>query len=235
MNEVNEKRTVSADTKKAKTQKVLSILVIIALVLMVPVFIYNCVFLVKKAVAKDNKPPAMFGYVTQSVPNDKFEDLGMNKGDLIFIKKVDVDDVQVGDTIVFMKNTTSKDIYIQKVAKIETNSDGKVTAWLVESDTNISTLVLTDQLVGEYNGNRIAAVGSIVSFLGTPWGIAICMIIPLGLLVAYEVVSAKKKEKAADDDKAELMAELEALRKAKAENEASKEEAPEENGENKAE
>ncbi len=246
MNEMNGKKAPTAHTKRETVRKVLSILIIVALVLMIPVFIYNSIFLVKKATAKDNKPPAMLGYVSQYIPSDEFEPFNMKKGDLILIKKVDPADVQVGDIISFMKNAKDDTIVIQKVDKILTNSNGELVGWEILDFNGFKSQVLINSLVGEYNGNRIPVIGGIANFMGTPWGIAICLIVPLGLLVACEVATSKKKEKDADADKAELLAELEALRKAKAEAErtepptdapaeAPTEEAPEEDTSDKAE
>ena len=228
MNELNEKKVSAPENKKAKARKVLSILIIVALVLMIPVFIYNSIFLVKKATAKDNKPPAMLGYVSQYIPSDEFEPLDMKKGDLIFIKKVDPSEVQVGDVISFMKDSVGDTIVIQKVDKILTNSNGELVGWEIIDFNGLKSQVLLNNFIGEYNGNRIPVVGGIANFMGTPWGIAICIIIPLALLVVCELVTAKKKEQGVNEEKAELMAELEALRKAKAEAEAQQDAASEE-------
>ncbi len=236
MNEVNQTKVIDVDTKKAKTQKVLSILIIVALCLMVPVLIINCTLLVKKAVAKDNKPPAIFGLVSQYIDRD-LEHVDLKKGDFILIKTVDVEDVEVGDVIVYMKNAQDRDISYGKVETILEDSDGTVSAWVLESEDGVfaGATVFTSNLVGEYNGFNIPVVGAIANFMGSPWGIIICMAIPLGLLISYEVVSAKKKEKESDENKAELLAELEALRKEKEEAEKPAETIPEENSEDKAE
>ena len=239
---MNENMSSTNIENKSKSRKIISVLVIVALVLMIPVFIYNSIFLVKKATAKDNKPPVMFGYVSQYIPSDEFESFGMKKNDLVLFKSVDPADVAVGDIISFMKDAKSDTIVIQKVSKMLTNSDGELIGWEILDFNGFKSVVLISNLVGEYNGNRIPVIGGVANFMGSPVGIAICIAIPLALLVVYEIISRKKDDKATEDEKAELMTELEALRKAKAEADANcknQEPAPEttteENPENKDE
>ena len=54
--------------------------------------------------------------------------------------------------------------------------------------------------------------GYISLFMSTIPGFIVCVLVPLLLLVGYDVVRRKISDKANDDDKEALMAELEALR-----------------------
>ncbi len=226
-------KTAPADEKKAKTQKVLSILIIVALALMVPVLIVNCTLIIKSFVNPD-VPPSIFGLTPQYLDED-IEKYDMKKGDMIIVKSADVEDIEVGDIIVFTTGKNDGKIVFQTVETILKDSDGNVSGWQTESPDGVfkGSTVMKKNLVGEYKGTRIPVLGAIATFTQTIPGIIVCMAIPLGLLIAYEVVCAKKKEKESDSEKSELLAELEELRRAKeqAEAQSSAEEAPTDDGE----
>ncbi len=219
MNENVKTNVVDVDAKKAKTQKILSVIIIVVIALMVPVLVINITLLIKSWVNPD-VPPTLFGNITLFV--DEAMDPDIKKGDMVFIKACEPEDIEIDDYLLYK---TNKGYVLQKVDMIYKASDGEVAGWYTSSNLD-STLggntVPASNLIGKYEGGRISSLGAIASFMGSIWGIIICMAIPLGLLVAYEVVTAKKKEKASDNEKSELLAELEALRKAKAEAEASK-------------
>ena len=204
MNETN--------TKRAKTQKVLTILIIISLALMLPVFIINCTLIIK-SLANPDVPPSLFGVTTLYIDED-LSSIDVKKGDMIFIDNCGPEDIEVGDAIYY--KTLSGAFAIQTVHTVLPNNEGWYTVEPTEG-FNIFNTVSANQLIGEYEGTKIPVLGGVATFTQSIPGIIICLAIPLGLLVAYEVVCAKKKEKIANDDKAELLAELEALRKAKEE------------------
>lgn len=76
---------------------------------------------------------------------------------------------------------------------------------------------LTDkELVGAYTYTRVPFVGKVSMFMQTTWGWVICIAVPLLLFIAYEFISRKKKDKSKAQDMNALLAELEALKAAKA-------------------
>lgn len=220
MNENKKKSIIDVDAKTAQTQKTLSILIIVAIALMIPVLIINCT-LIFKQLADPGVPPSVFGLIPQYIQED-MDNLDIKKGDMILLVKAAPDDIEVGDVILF--KTASGKYILQEVESIVVDSNGAVKGWYTIEPIEAfgPNLALANQLMGKYNGTRIWGLGAVAMFTQTVPGIIICMAIPLGLLVAYEVVNAKKKQKETEDDKAELLAELEALRKAKAESEANK-------------
>lgn len=215
---MNETKNFDKNEKSLKTQKVFSILIIIALALMVPVIIVNCTLIFKQLTTPD-VPPSIFGLMPQYIGDD-MDNLGIKKGDMILIKKVDADDIEAGD-VIFFKTLSGKYI-LQEVDTVVLDETGAVKAWYTK-EPNLTfglNIVYPSQLLGEYNGARFWGVGAVATFSQTVPGVIVCMAIPIGLLVAYEIVCVKKKSKATEDDKAQLLAELEALRKAKAEKDA---------------
>ena len=75
-------------------------------------------------------------------------------------------------------------------------------------------------LIGTYSYTRIPFVGKVSMFMQTTWGWVICIAVPLVALLAYELISRRKKDKNKNQDMDALLAELEALKAAKAAAEA---------------
>ena len=66
-------------------------------------------------------------------------------------------------------------------------------------------------LVGVYQ-THFAGIGNIAMFMQTTQGLVICVVCPIILLVAYDIIRRRIYEKAKKKDTDALMAELEALR-----------------------
>lgn len=77
-----------------------------------------------------------------------------------------------------------------------------------------------ENLIGCYIYTRVPVVGKISMFMQTTWGWIICIAVPLIALLAYELISRRKKDKGKAQDMDALLAELEALKAAKAAAEA---------------
>ena len=76
---------------------------------------------------------------------------------------------------------------------------------------------LTDkEIVGAYTYTRLPFVGKVSMFMQTTWGWVICIAVPLILFIGYELISRKKKDASKAKDMDALLAELEALKAAKA-------------------
>ena len=76
-------------------------------------------------------------------------------------------------------------------------------------------LVPENNLVAIYK-TRIAGAGNIAMFMQSPTGLIVCVVLPIVMLVGYDLIRRKLYERKRDDDTAALMAELEALRAEKA-------------------
>jgi len=74
-------------------------------------------------------------------------------------------------------------------------------------------------LVGVYQ-TRIAGLGNVAMFMQSSTGLIVCVVLPIVLLVAYDMIRRRLYEKKKDDDNAALLAELEALRAEKARKDA---------------
>ena len=78
--------------------------------------------------------------------------------------------------------------------------------------------VPAENLVGIYK-TRIPGAGNVAMFMQSTPGLILCVVCPAALLIGYDMLRRKKYEKAQKQDTDALLAELEALRALKAQQE----------------
>jgi signal peptidase len=83
------------------------------------------------------------------------------------------------------------------------------------NDSEDQSLVPAESLVGVYQ-RKISGAGNVAMFMQTTAGLIICVVLPLILLVAFDLIRRRQFEKHNQQDTAALLAELEALKAAKA-------------------
>ena len=137
-----------------------------------------------------------------------------SSGDLIVCHTIDAEDVKTGDVICFYDPAGNGTTTVtHRVTKVTTDENGAL-AWETKGDANNaedSTLVPEKNLVGIYQ-RHFSGVGNVAMFIQTTQGLIICVICPIILLVAYDVIRRRIYEKSRKKDTDALMAELEALR-----------------------
>lgn len=202
-------------TKSTATHKAFTIAGIVLCVILIPILLINLTLIVKSYTNKD-KVPSIGGTVPMIVLTDSMAPT-IKGGDLIFCKTIDAEDVKVGDIITFYDpagNGTS--VLTHRVIEIVEKDGQKY--FRTQGDANNTAdkdLVPTDALIGRYK-SRIAGAGNVAMFMQSTTGLIICVVLPIILLVGYDVVRRRLYEKTKQDDTDALMAELEALRAEKA-------------------
>ncbi len=211
-------------TERSSTaHKVLTAVGITLCVILIPILIINCTLLIKGWTNKDEVPSigglSPMIVLTDSMAGDK--DDSFNGGDLIFIKTVKPEDIKIGDVISFFDPALGGNaVTTHRVIEI-VSEDGEI-SFKTQGDNNNSAdtvPVPANKLVGKYTGFRIAGAGNVAMFMQTTWGLIICVCVPITLLVGWDALRRAKYEKKHDADKEQLLAELEELRKLKAEKE----------------
>ena len=213
----NQKKPLPA-TKK---DRALTIVGIVLCVILLPILIVNCTLIVKSYINQD-EVPTFGGYCPLIVLTDSMFPQ-IHKGDLIICQTIDPKDVKVGDVISFFDpegNGTS--VVTHQV--IEILEDGSFRTKGTNNNTPDDLPVPTDNLVGIYR-SRIAGAGHVALFLQSTPGLIVCVVLPIVLLVGYDVLRRRKYEKAKQQDTNALLAELEALRAQKAQGEQTSAEA----------
>ena len=208
MSQTKEKSTVS--------HKILTVIGIILCIILIPILVIN-VTLIIKSYTNTQEVPKIGGYAPLIVLTGSMEPDIMS-GDLIIVKQIDGKDIKVDDVIAFFDpdgNGTS--ILTHKVIEVfEEEGTLYFRTKGVANDAADRLPVSADKLVGIYV-TRIGGAGNIAMFMQTAAGLIICVIVPLVLLIAWDVIRRKRYEKINKQDTDALLAELEALKAAKAE------------------
>ena len=210
--------------QEQKKQKVLTIVGIVLCVILLPILIVNLTLIVKSYV-NPNEVPAIGGVSPLIVLTDSMLP-EISSGDLIIAEKIDAGQIKVGDVISFFDPAgNGSSVVTHRV--IEIVEENGITKWRTRGDNNNTedkVLVPFENLVGIWTGTRIAGAGSVAMFLQTTPGLIVCVGCPLVLLVGYDVLRRRKYDKAKQEDTDALLAELEALRAMKAQQEDQTEE-----------
>lgn len=212
--------------KKEKTShsnKIFTIIGIVLCIILIPILIINVTLIVKSYTNKD-EVPKIGGFCPLIVLTGSMEP-EISSGDLIIVKQVDGADVKENDVIAFFDpDGNGQSILTHRVVGI-TEKDGQ-TAFYTKGDANNTDdrlPVTEDKLVGSYKF-RIRGMGNVAMFMQTTTGLIVCVVLPLILLVGYDIIRRRRFEKRNQQDTAALLAELEALKAEKASKESSENE-----------
>ena len=198
-----------------KKEKISTIVGIVLCVLLIPIIIVNCILLIKGITSDD--VPSIGGRVPLIVLTESMEP-DIMAGDIIICRVPDEDDIKAlkkGDVISFFDpvgNGTS--IVTHQIHEDPYVKNGKLyfVTKGVNNNTEDRAHVSEDDIVGIYRGTRIGFIGHVAMFMQSTAGLIICIFVPLGALVAYELLRRKKQDKVKENDIEALMAELKALK-----------------------
>lgn len=198
--------------------KLFTVIGTILCIILLPILIINCILIVKSYTSEE--VPSVGGYLPLIVLTDSMYPV-IESGDLIICHTALPEEIEAGDVIAFFDPAgNGSTIVSHRVLKV-TEQDGAI-AWRTKGDNNNTEdrlLVSAEDLVAVYEGTRIAGFGNVALFMQTTPGLIVCVVLPLLLLVGYDMIRRRMYEKAAQSDTDALMAELEALRALKAEKE----------------
>ncbi len=206
------KQDKSANTK---SNTVLTVLGIILCALLAPILILN-VTLIIRSFAAPSEVPRIGKHLPLVVLTDSMYP-EIHSGDLIICQLKDPEEIQKRDVIAFFDpagNGTS--VVTHRVIDI-TREDGKL-FFITQGDANNTADAMpvpADKLVGVYQ-TRIAGLGNVIIFMQTTQGLLLCVVLPIVLLVGYDIIRRRKFEKEKQKDTDELLRELQELRAQKA-------------------
>ena len=199
-----------------KSNQVLNIIGIVLCVILVPILVVNCTLIVKSWINKDDVP-SIGGVMPLIVLTDSmYPDI--KSGDIIICKEVDAASIVVGDDISFFDpaGNGSSIVTHRVIEVIQENGNISFRTKGINNNTEDRAVVPADKLVGKYTGVRIALAGNVALFMQTVPGLIVCVVVPIVLLVGYDMLRRKKYEKSQGTDVEVLLAELEALKAANA-------------------
>ncbi len=203
-----------ATSRKMNTS---TIACIVLCILLVPLLLFNGILIVKGLINK-NTPPDVFGIMPLAVTSGSMDDgsKGCIKiGDMIFIKEVDLKDLEIDDVITF---NVGRDFITHRIKDIAYNGE-EVKYFITKGDANNTTdgYIYPEQIHGKYIG-RVPMLGNMILFMQEPWGILLFVAVPIAAYCLVEInarrSSKKRTQTSAVQDAAiaEKDAEIERLR-----------------------
>ena len=193
--------------------KVLTVIGWVLCILLIPILIVNCTLLVKSFVNKDAVPDFAGTLPLIVLTDSMYPDI--QSGDLIICQTIDAEDVEVGDVISFYDPASSSSAVVTHMVIEIIDENGMLSFRTkgINNNTEDRISVPEGKLVGKYTGTRFAYAGNIALFMQTVPGLIVCVVVPIVLLVGYDMLRRRMYEKNKGNDMAALMAELEALKK----------------------
>lgn len=196
------------NNKKISKQTIIGIILI---AIFLPIIVVNMVIVIKGAV-NPTKFPMVFGRAPLIVESDsmtidrKARTGAFNKGDLIFIKKVNPETLKKDDIITYYSADGS--IITHRIAEAPFYEEGKLT-FNTKGDFNSPVVVSVpaEDVIGLYTG-RIPKMGKVAMFLQTPWGVIVLLGIPLLVIFLIDFFNKRKADQGAQAKIAELEAKL---------------------------
>ena len=198
--------------------KILTAIGTLMCIILIPVLVINLTLIAKSYINKD-EVPSVGGYLPLIVLTDSMVP-EIYSGDLIICHTQDAEEIKVNDIIAFFDpagNGTS--IVTHRVMEV-IDENGKL-EFRTKGDNNNTEdklLVPAESLVGVYM-TRIAGLGNVAMFMQSSTGLIVCVVLPIVLLVGYDMIRRRIYEKSNKKDTDQLLAELEELRRLKAEKE----------------
>ena len=207
-----------AKEKTSIAHKILTIVGTVLCIILLPVLIINLTLIAKSYINQDEVPSIGGALPLIVLTNSMYPEI--ESGDLIICTTAEAEEVKVNDVISFFDpagNGTSV-VTHRVIEVVEKEGERLFRTRGDNNNTEDKELVPADALIGVYR-MRIAGAGNIAMFMQSTTGLIICVVLPIILLVGYDVVRRRIYEKSRKDDTDALLAELEALRAEKAEKE----------------
>lgn len=204
--------------KSSLIHKVLTVIGTVLCVILIPILIINCILIVKSFTSEE--VPSVAGKLPLIVLTDSMYPV-IQSGDLIICNTAEPEDIENGDVIAFFDPAGNGSTIVSHRVIEVTELNGE-TAWRTKGDNNNTEdllLVTGDKLVAVYEGARLPGFGNVALFMQTTPGLIVCVVLPILLLVGYDMIRRRMYEKANKQDTDALLQELEELRRLKAEKE----------------
>ena len=204
--------------KTSLTHKIMTVIGAVLCVILIPILVLN-ISLIVRSYTNPDEVPSVGGILPLIVLTDSMYP-EIHSGDLIICHTEEPENVKAGDIIAFFDpagNGTS--VVTHRV--MEVNETENSITWVTKGDANNvedAIPVPETKLVGVYQ-SRIAGLGNVVMFMQTTTGLIVCVVLPILLLVGWDILRRKKYEKNQKADTDALLKELEELRAQKAQRE----------------
>ncbi len=182
--------------KKSTAKKVIDVVVttlvwvFVALAVVVTVYVFACT-------NNADGAPVIGGKCYLSVITDSMSPT-FNPGDMIIGDAVSGEEryeLQVGDVISFViadvNGDEKDDLNSHRIIEVLTDDEGRVNGYRTQGDNEALSdyrIVSPMNVVCVWNGKIIKNIGNVFTFLYTSTGFLCCVVVPLLLVFAYEII-----------------------------------------------
>lgn len=184
---MKEKETTEQE-RTSVGHKILTVIGAVLCILLIPILVINCT-LIFRGYTNSDEVPQIGGIVPMIVMTDSMYP-EIQSGDLMICHTENAEDVKVGDIIAFFDpagNGTT--VVTHRVAEITEDDNGGL-AWITKGDANNTedqAKVPAKNLVGVFQ-QRFSNLGNVAMFMQITQGLILCVICPIILLVAYDMI-----------------------------------------------
>ena len=181
--------------KNSLGHNILTVIGVILCIILIPILVVNCILIVKSYTSEE--VPDVGGYLPLIVLTDSMYPI-IESGDLIICHTQEPEDIAVGDVIAFFDPAgNGSSIVSHRVLEV-IEENGEI-SWRTKGDNNNTEdrlPVPADKLVAVYEDIRIPGFGNVALFMQTTPGLIVCVVLPMLLLIGYDMIRRKLYEKA---------------------------------------
>ncbi len=199
-------------------KKALTLLGAALCVILIPILVINLTLIIK-SYTNTEEVPTLGGYCPLIVLTGSMEP-EISSGDMIICHTIEPSEVKTGDVISFF-DPEGNGLSVVTHRVVEIVQENGSLSFRTKGDANNvedKTPVPAENLVGIYQ-TRIRGAGNLAMFMQSTPGFVVCVGLPLLCMVIYDLLRRRRYEKSKKEDTDALLAELEMLRKEKAEKE----------------
>jgi len=177
--------------------------------LFIPVIVINLVLIINSYINPEELP-GVLGIKPAIVLSGSMEP-AIQTGDLVFIHKTETEKLRVGDVICYLDSGAA---VTHRIIAVTDGEDG-LPRYIAKGDANDAEdhlSVAADQIQGIWKGGRISGLGNALLFMQTTTGMLLFIVLPLLLFFIWDIGIRYHSDKKEAVSRAELEAELSALK-----------------------
>lgn len=206
----------SKTPEKTIGSRISSVIGLILCIILIPLLIINLTIIVK-SFAYPDKVPNFMGFKPLIVLSNSMNP-SIEMGDIVLDKMVDTDALQVGDIISFRQGPTTVITHRIKEIKVAANGTKEFITQGDANNTPDQDPVPVDSVEGKVLTN-VHRIGNAALFMQSRAGMLIFIVVPLLLLVLFDIFRRRKQNYNDKMETAELEKELDRVKNMLAEKE----------------
>lgn len=170
-------------------KKALNILKIISVYFVIIFAIFMMVFTIISVTTLDKVDRGFLGYKAFIVLSDSMSKTDFKAGDLVIIKDVDPNTLEVGDIISYRTSENSYEVVTHKIKEKMTDKNGLLAfvTYGTTTGTEDEDVVTYGDILGKYKFS-IKGLGTFLQFFKSPPGYILCVFAPFFLIILIQSI-----------------------------------------------